>query len=86
MSIRFAWLAAATLGSGCSLILNTDDLPARSDGPPGQIDAGMPDSMLPDANPGRQTLCAAWTTTGGATGTFALPEARSCIDVLFIPD
>jgi hypothetical protein len=50
MSIRFApWILVA-LGSGCSLILDTGDLPQRPDGRPGEIDAGPPDAPPVDAN------------------------------------
>jgi hypothetical protein len=44
------WALVAALGSGCSLILNTDELPKQPDGRPGEIDAGPPDAYPVDAN------------------------------------
>jgi hypothetical protein len=51
MQFRFApWILVAALGSGCSLLLDTGDLPQQPDGPPDPIDADPPDAFPVDAN------------------------------------
>jgi hypothetical protein len=46
-----AWLAAVSLASGCSLILDTNDLPKNVDGPPQPMFDAPPDARYADANP-----------------------------------